>query len=69
MKVEVVAMHLDGDALDLYARINGDGEILLWEELVKNGTFVRNSLRVAKVRDWPDYCLLGVFLTGLKAEL
>ncbi|PWA35639.1 hypothetical protein CTI12_AA607730 [Artemisia annua] len=25
--------------------------------------------RVARVHDWPDHCLLGVFLSGLKEEL
>ena len=96
MKVEVAAMHLEGDALDLYAWINGEDEILHWAVLVKifqenygppefqnpdeylcaikqtgsvteyRQEFIR---RVAHVRDWPDHCLLGVFLTGLKDEL
>ncbi|GAA0140181.1 hypothetical protein LIER_01580 [Lithospermum erythrorhizon] len=96
MKVEVAAMHLEGDALDLYAWINGEDEILLWEELVK--VFQENygplefrnpdeflcalkhtgpkteyrqefARRVGRVGDWPDYCLLRVFLIGLKDEL
>ncbi|GAA0151150.1 hypothetical protein LIER_09932 [Lithospermum erythrorhizon] len=40
MKVEVAAMHLDSDALDLYAWINGEDEILLWDDLVR--TFQEN---------------------------
>ncbi|GAA0156935.1 hypothetical protein LIER_14309 [Lithospermum erythrorhizon] len=35
MKVEVTARHIEGDTLDLYAWINGEDEILLWEDLIK----------------------------------
>ncbi|GAA0153942.1 hypothetical protein LIER_37772 [Lithospermum erythrorhizon] len=96
MNVEVATMHLEGDALNLYAWINGEDEILLWEELVKvfqenygppefqnpnefpcalkqTGTIIEYCQEfarlVARVKDWQDHCLLGVFLIGLKDEL
>ncbi|GJW39349.1 retrotransposon gag domain, retroviral aspartyl protease [Tanacetum coccineum] len=53
-KVEVASMHLEGDALDLYAWLSIDE------------SFARRSSRVS---NWPDHCLLGVFLNGLKEEL
>ncbi|GAA0166182.1 hypothetical protein LIER_21399 [Lithospermum erythrorhizon] len=96
MKVEMTAMYLEGEALDLYSWINGEEEILLWEDLFKafqenygppefqnpdeflctiKQTGMVTEYRqeyarcVARVRDWPDQCLLGVFLTSLKDEL
>ncbi|KAL8140252.1 hypothetical protein V2J09_006273 [Rumex salicifolius] len=35
MKVKVAVMHLEGDALDLYAWVNGEEEILILEELMR----------------------------------
>lgn len=34
MKVEVAAMHLEGDVLDLYGWVTREHEILLWDDLV-----------------------------------
>ncbi|GKA67605.1 hypothetical protein Tco_0767522 [Tanacetum coccineum] len=34
LKVDVAAMYLDGDALDLFSRINNDRTLLYWEDLV-----------------------------------
>ncbi|KAJ0501159.1 putative retrotransposon gag domain, aspartic peptidase domain superfamily [Helianthus annuus] len=95
-KVDVAAMHLEGDALDLYSWVSAEQEITYWEELVstlqkhfgppefqnpdeylcsikQTGSvkeyrqeFARRSSRVSQ---WPDHCLLGVFLNGLKGEL
>ncbi|GJX59437.1 retrotransposon gag domain, retroviral aspartyl protease [Tanacetum coccineum] len=92
-KVEVASMHLEGDALDLYAWLSNDESVTFWEELVQAFTkhfgpakfqnpdeylcsikqtdsvqeyrkeFARRSSRVS---NWPDHCLLGVFLNGLK---
>lgn len=33
-KVKVAAMHLEGDALDLYAWVTSEREIILWDDLV-----------------------------------
>ncbi|GJX11480.1 retrotransposon gag domain, retroviral aspartyl protease [Tanacetum coccineum] len=95
-KVEVASMHLEGDALNLYAWLSNDELVTFWEELVQAFTkhfgpaefqnpdeylcsikqtdyvqeyrkeFARRSSRVS---NWPDRCLLGVFLNGLKEEL
>ncbi|KAJ0561743.1 putative nucleotidyltransferase, Ribonuclease H [Helianthus annuus] len=95
-KVDVAAMHLEGDALDLYSWVSAEQEITYWEELVstlqkhfgppefqnpdeylcsikQTGSvneyrqeFARRSSRVSQ---WPDHCLLGVFLNELKDEL
>ncbi|KAD7480201.1 hypothetical protein E3N88_03337 [Mikania micrantha] len=95
-KVDVAAIHLEGDALDFYSWIATEQDITYWEELVsamqkhygppefqnpdeylcsvkQTGTvheyrqeFTRRS---ARVNQWPDHCLLGVFLSGLKEEL
>ncbi|GKE98809.1 retrotransposon gag domain, retroviral aspartyl protease [Tanacetum coccineum] len=92
-KVDVASMHLEGDALDLYAWLSNDESVTFWEELVQAFTkhfgpakfqnpdeylcsikqtdsvqeyrkeFARRSSRVS---NWPDHCLLGVFLNGLK---
>ncbi|KAD7479987.1 hypothetical protein E3N88_03123 [Mikania micrantha] len=95
-KVDVAAIHLEGDALDFYSWIASEQDITNWEELVsaiqkhygppefqnpdeylcsvkQTGTvheyrqeFTKRSARVSQ---WPDHCLLGVFLNGLKDEL
>ncbi|KAD4888929.1 hypothetical protein E3N88_21002 [Mikania micrantha] len=95
-KVDVAAIHLEGDALDFYSWVASEQDITYWEELVsamqkhfgppefqnpdeylcsvkQTGTvheyrqeFTRRS---ARVNQWPDHCLLGVFLNGLKDEL
>ncbi|KAL8143387.1 hypothetical protein V2J09_016419 [Rumex salicifolius] len=96
MKVEVAAMHLDGDALDLYAWVNGEGHILGWDDLVRvfqehygppdfqnpdeflcsvrqTGTIAEYRLefarRAARVVDWSENALLGVFIAGMREEL
>lgn len=35
LKVDIAAMYLEGDALDLFAWINNERTMLYWEELVK----------------------------------
>ncbi|KAD3640421.1 hypothetical protein E3N88_29644 [Mikania micrantha] len=95
-KVDVAAIHLEGDALDFYSWIAAEQDITYWDELVsaiqkhygppefqnpdeylcsvkQTGSvheyrqeFTRRSARVSQ---WPDHCLLGVFLNGLKEEL
>ncbi|GJY62446.1 retrotransposon gag domain, retroviral aspartyl protease, partial [Tanacetum coccineum] len=95
-KVDVAAMHLEGDALDLYSWMSAEHEIIYWEELInvlqkhfgppefqnpdeylcsikQTGSvheyrqeFARRSARIS---NWPDHCLLEVFLNGLKDEL
>lgn len=96
LKVEVAAMYLEGDALDLFAWINSERTLLYWEELVKalqenygpaefqnpdehlctikqTGTVQdyrqEFAKRAARVHNWPEHCLLGVFLSGLKEDL
>ncbi|KAF7823968.1 retrotransposon gag domain, Retroviral aspartyl protease [Senna tora] len=96
LKVDIAAMYLEGDALDLFAWLNSERTMLYWEELVKalqenygpaefqnldeylclvkqvstvqeyRKEFAR---RAARVHNWPEHCLLGVFLSGLKEEL
>ncbi|GKB39215.1 peroxidase 64 [Tanacetum coccineum] len=95
-KVEIASMHLEGDALDLYAWLSDDHSLTFWEELVQ--AFTKNfgpaefqnpdeflcsikqtgsvqeyrqefTKRSSWVSNWPDHCLLGVFLNGLKDEL
>lgn len=95
MKIEIAAMYLEGDALDLFAWINNERTIVYWEELVKVlqenygppelqnpdehlcnikqvGTVHEYrqefAKRAARVKLWPEHCLLGVFLNGLKEE-
>ncbi|KAF7812841.1 Ty3/gypsy retrotransposon protein [Senna tora] len=96
LKVDIAAMYLEGDALDLFAWMNGERIMLYWEELVKalqenydpaefqnpDEHFFRVkqvgtvqdyrkefAKRAARVKNWPEHCLLGVFLSGLKDEL
>jgi len=95
-KVDIAAMYLEGDALDLFSWINRERTLLYWEELVKalqenygpaefqnpdehlcsirqTGSIQEYRQEFAKrssrVTDWPDHCLLGVFMNGLKEEL
>nr|GEV66711.1 retrotransposon Gag domain, retroviral aspartyl protease [Tanacetum cinerariifolium] len=95
-KVNVAAMHLEGDALDLYSWMSAEHDISYWEELInilqkhfgppefqnpdeylcsikQTGSvheyrqeFARRSARIS---NWTDHCLLGVFLNGLKDKL
>lgn len=95
-KVEVAAMYLEGDALDLFSWINAEHTILYWAELVRSlnehfgppeylnpdehlcGIRQTGSVqeyrqewarRAARVTNWPEHCLLGVFVNGLREEL
>ncbi|GJT57819.1 retrotransposon gag domain, retroviral aspartyl protease [Tanacetum coccineum] len=95
-KVDVAAMHLEGDALDLYSWMSAEHEIIYWEELInvlqkhfgppefqnpdeylcsiKQTGYVHEyrqefAQRSTRISNWPDHCLLGVFLNGLKDEL
>ncbi|KAK9068701.1 hypothetical protein SSX86_012816 [Deinandra increscens subsp. villosa] len=95
-KVDVAAMHLEGDALDFYSWVAADQAIEFWDELVRalqknfgpaefqnpdehlcsikqTGTVQEYRQEFAKrssrVTNWPEHCLLGVFLNGLKDDL
>ncbi|KAD5318245.1 hypothetical protein E3N88_18191 [Mikania micrantha] len=95
-KVDVAAIHLEGDALDFYSWISTEQDITYWEELTaalqkhfgppefqnpdeylcsvkQTGTIMEYrqefTRRSSRVNNWPDHCLLGVFLNGLKDEL
>ncbi|KAK1412796.1 hypothetical protein QVD17_34309 [Tagetes erecta] len=95
-KVDVAAIHLEGDALDLYSWLSTEQEITYWDELthalqkhfgppefqnpdeylcsIKQTGSVHEyrqefTRRSARITNWPDHCLLGVFLNGLKEEL
>ncbi|PWA93151.1 retrotransposon gag domain, Retroviral aspartyl protease [Artemisia annua] len=95
-RVDVAAMHLEGDALDLYSWLSSDQNIEYWEDLVRalqknfgpaefqnpdehlcsikqTGTIQEYRQEFAKrssrVTNWPEHCLLGVFLNGLKDDL
>ncbi|VFR02783.1 unnamed protein product [Cuscuta campestris] len=95
-KVEIAAMHLEGDALDLFSWINAERTLLYWEEFIKiieehfalpeylnpdehlvlikqTGSVQDNrqewARRVARLRNCPDHCLLGVFMAGLREDL
>ena len=35
LKVDVAAMYLEGDALDLFSWLNNERTLIYWEELVK----------------------------------
>ncbi|XP_028807937.1 uncharacterized protein LOC114762595 [Neltuma alba] len=68
LKVDVAAMNLEGDALDnfkiqmfIYANIKQTGSVHEYRQ-----EFAR---RVSRVHGWPEHCLLGVFINGLKEEL
>ncbi|KAC9449880.1 hypothetical protein E3N88_45828 [Mikania micrantha] len=95
-KVDIAAMHLEDDALDLFSWLSSEQVITEWDELIlvfqkhfgppefqnpdeylisvrQTGSvqeyrqeFARRSARVS---NWPDHCLLGVFIHGLKEEL
>ncbi|KAH0660925.1 hypothetical protein KY289_029673 [Solanum tuberosum] len=65
-KVDIAAMYLEGDALDLFSWINRERTLLYWEELEYHQEFAKRSSRVT---DWLDHCLLRVFMNGLKEEL
>ncbi|KAI6694685.1 hypothetical protein NL676_022395 [Syzygium grande] len=96
LKVDVAAMYLEGDALDLFAWINKEWTLVYWEELVKalqenyrpaefqnpdehlcgirQIGYVQEyrqefAKRSARVSNWLEHCLLGVFLNGLKEKL
>jgi len=96
LKVDIAAMYLEGDALDLFAWINSERTLLYWEELVKalqenygpaefqnpdehlcnikQTSSIQEyrqefAKRASRVTNWPEHCLLGVFLSGLKEEL
>ncbi|XP_012855103.1 PREDICTED: uncharacterized protein LOC105974534 [Erythranthe guttata] len=96
IKVDIAAMYLEGDALDLFSWLNNERTLVYWEELVKalqknygpaefqnpdehlcsihqTGTIQEYrqefAKRSARVSNWPDHCLLGVFLNGLREDL
>ncbi|PWA41621.1 retrotransposon gag domain, Retroviral aspartyl protease [Artemisia annua] len=68
-RVVVAAMHLEGDALDLYSWLSTDQNI----DIKQTGTIQEYRQEFAKrssrVTNWPEHCLLGVFLNGLKDDL
>ncbi|KAL8167549.1 LOW QUALITY PROTEIN: hypothetical protein V2J09_009048 [Rumex salicifolius] len=63
-KVEVAAMHLEGDALDLYAWVNGEDEILAWEDLIQ---VFQESYGPPEFQN-PDEFLCAIRQTGTVAE-
>ncbi|XP_038687486.1 uncharacterized protein LOC119986865 [Tripterygium wilfordii] len=96
LKVDIAAMYLEGDALDLFAWVNRERTLLYWEELVNTlhesfglaefqnpDEYLCNirqtgsvqeyrqefAKRSSRVTNWPEHCLLDVFLNGLKEEL
>ncbi|PIN04919.1 hypothetical protein CDL12_22542 [Handroanthus impetiginosus] len=75
LKVEIAAMYLEGGALDLFAWITSKHTLMYWEELnpdqylcnIKQTGSIQEyrqefTKRVAPVKQWPEHCLLGVFL-------
>ncbi|KAD7117361.1 hypothetical protein E3N88_04629 [Mikania micrantha] len=95
-KVDIVAMHLEEDALDLYSWLSSEQAIEYREELtqafqkhyvppefqnpdeflisVRQTRTVQEyrqefAKRTARVSNWPNHCLLGMFIHGLKEEL
>ncbi|KAH0693255.1 hypothetical protein KY285_020352 [Solanum tuberosum] len=73
-KVDIVAMYLEGDALDLFSWINqfqNPDEHLYNIQQTGSVQEYRQEFakRSSRVTNWPDHCLLGVFLNGLKEEL
>ncbi|KAD5318401.1 hypothetical protein E3N88_18347 [Mikania micrantha] len=70
-KVDVGSMHLEGDALDLFSWLSTDQEIEFCIKQTGSVQAYRQEFaeRLARVTNWPDHCLLGVFLNGLKEEL
>ncbi|GJZ55399.1 retrotransposon gag domain, retroviral aspartyl protease [Tanacetum coccineum] len=73
-KVKVASMYLEGDALDLFAWItefqNPDEHFC---GVKQTGTVQEYrqefAKRASRVHNWPEHCLLGVFLNGLKVDL
>ncbi|KAL8140254.1 hypothetical protein V2J09_006275 [Rumex salicifolius] len=74
LKVEVASMHLEGDALDLFARITGNTEILYWEEIDKINKFLaykrqgksfNSEVRNRKDYRNPDFLLHAVSYQGI----
>ncbi|KAL7135293.1 hypothetical protein ABFS83_11G084000 [Erythranthe nasuta] len=76
--LDVAAMYLEGDALDFFDWVNRERILLYWDDLylcniqqVGSVTEYRQEFakRSSRVTNWPDPCLLGVFLNGLRDEL
>ncbi|VFQ89696.1 unnamed protein product [Cuscuta campestris] len=69
-KVDIAVMYLEGDALDIYSWLNADE---YWCSIKQTGSIQdyrqEFAKRSASVSNWPDNCLPGVFLNGLKEEL
>nr|GEV58696.1 retrotransposon protein, putative, unclassified [Tanacetum cinerariifolium] len=59
LKVDVVAMYLDGDALNLFAWINNDRTLLYWEDLVKVEEEVEEYNMDANVAEISFHAILG----------
>nr|GEU33788.1 zinc finger, CCHC-type [Tanacetum cinerariifolium] len=57
-KVEIASLYLEDEHL---CNIKQTGTVQEYRQ--------EFSKRVAQVHDWPDHCLLGVFISGLKEEL
>lgn len=64
LKVDIVAMYLEGEALDLFARINHERTLLYWEELVKA---LQISYGLAEFQN-PDEFLCNIKQTGTVQE-
>ncbi|PWA84530.1 retrotransposon gag domain, Retroviral aspartyl protease [Artemisia annua] len=67
-RVDVAAMHLEGDALDLYSWLSTDQNIEYWKDFVQYKSTDKSSPNCPHT-NWPEHCLLGLFLYGLKDDL
>ncbi|GKB53743.1 hypothetical protein Tco_0904496 [Tanacetum coccineum] len=70
-KVDITSMHLEVDALNLFSWLSADHTITLCIKQTGSVHEYRQEFarRSARVSNWPESCLLGVFLNGLKEEL
>lgn len=64
MKVEVASMNLERDALELYAWITSEEDIILWDELVKA---FQEHFGPPEFQN-PDEFLCSIAQTGFVAE-
>lgn len=64
LKVDIAAMYLEGDALDLFAWINTERTLLQWEELTK---MLQEHYGPAEFLN-PDEHLCGIKQTGSVQE-
>ncbi|KAD4385545.1 hypothetical protein E3N88_25713 [Mikania micrantha] len=73
-KVDIAAMHLEDDPLDLFSWLSSEqnpDEYLISVRQTGSVQEYRQEFarRSARVSSWPDHCLLKVFVHSLKEEL